>query len=502
VASAHGYLGRRLGAGQVDFARALAHVIPTSAPTRLNVHGSAGRLRLAAGSTARAVAFRVDGGPRLGPVPVVFGAASLRWPSWGYANGWHRVTAVDCTAYRECARTSTSVTFKIANAAPVVSAPTRGSTITGGFTVKASSTGGGLRLIIDGRAHGFDRTAPYTLAYTGSALSQGWHTLYVRQCSRDRRHCLGPASLGVPFRSNSLRPTIVSVSPSVFSPNGDGRRDTTTVTYTLPIEQTVQVSVVNRLGLTIHGRQLGTQRKGLHTWVWKGDGIAGLRAANGRYSLRINTSKVVSGVTVRGSVSRIVRLDTIAPHLSAVTGSGASFFPYRDGYRDTFEPAARLDEGGTLTLRIRDSAGRLVRSLSAAKASGPVSLSWNGHTDSGAPAAAGRYRWNFTVTDQAANRRQSWTWSVSLSWQRLVAKRATLTRDGDAYYATGAPPCAVVDESTSSYDDGVDLLNGCSYEAEGDQVAKASYRFALPDAPVYFRMSVRAYGFSSHWPPN
>ena len=139
---------------------------------------------------------------------------------------------------------------------------------------------------------------------------------------------------------------------------------------------------------------------------------------------------MINGVTVRGLVTHTVRLDTTAPNFSALTGSGAGFYPYPDGFRDTFTPAVTLNEAGVLTLAVRTSGGQTVRVLRMSEPAGRVSLTWNGRDAANHQVAAGTYRWSYSVVDAASNARSTAGYTVSVSSQRLVAKSAVLTRNG------------------------------------------------------------------------
>jgi flagellar hook assembly protein FlgD len=497
VASAHGYSGLGLGTGQVDFSAAFSHLSPNTAPT-VGISGDSGIVSISATSTAPAVEFQIDGGAYSGPVLVSSGVATYSWTSWGVANGPHTVHAIDCTQYGECGTSSSAANMVLTNATPGVTSPAAGAAVSGGFTITASSPGGGLQFRIDNVRRGFDATSPYSLAYTGSALTEGTHTVQVLQCSSDETSCAGPASPAVSFTARSLHPTITALTPNPFSPNRDGLKDTARVTIHLPDSESVAVSVLNASAATVRGPLgLHTLTAGTHYWTWSGITNGGVRAANGTYTVQVSTSRTINGVTVWGLVTHSVRLDTVAPGFSALTGAGAGFYPYPDGYHDTFSPGVALSEAGVLTFTIRTSAGRTVRVLRLSKPKGRVSLTWNGRDSANHLVAAGTYRWSYSVVDAASNTRRTSTYSVTVSSRRLVAKSAVVTKKGSQYRFWGGDPTYCTGASLTDsdfYPNGIWLENVCDPGFDGPAVAAAYYDFTMPAAISYQTLTMQVYG--------
>jgi flagellar hook assembly protein FlgD len=285
----------------------------------------------------------------------------------------------------------------------------------------------------------------------------------------------------------------------VFSPNADKRYDTTKVTYYLPDTEVVRFQVRNSAGTVVRGPiSLGTQSAGTHSYVWNGYLNGGTRAPSATYHPELITSRVNSAATLRGSAVTSVRVDLGAPTMSSITGSGSAFYPYVDGYRDTFSPAFTLNERASVTLTVRTGGGSLVRTVSAAKAAGRTSQSWNGRNNAGSLVAAGTYYWTLTAQDPAGNRRTSARYWVSVNSKRLVTKTATLTRNGSQYAFAGGsdPACSDADLSLSDfYPSGVWLTNVCD-SSYSDEIAGAGYRFTLPAAHSYTSLRLDSYGNS------
>jgi flagellar hook assembly protein FlgD len=499
VKSSHGYTNQGLGTGQVDFLAAYHTLRPDSAPELtqpVETATVAGVVPLSANSTAAKVRFLINGTPVGAPVATVAGAASTTWTSWGAANGPLTVAAVDCSLGDLCNTASTPVSVTLANAAPAITSPTPSQTLSGSATFTASAPGGGVAFMIDGVRRGFDAATPYTLTYPVSALSDAGHTVQARSCSVADTACAGPVSPLVSFTAQSLHPRITSVAPSVFSPNGDRRYDTSTMTYVLPDTQYVRFQVRNAAGVVVRGpSNIGTLSAGTRRLTWNGLLNTGLRAANGSYTLELVTSRGV----MRGFAAARVWVDCTAPTMSSMVGTGTTFYPYPDSYRDNFSPRFTLSERATITMTVRNSAGAMVRNFAVTRAAaGATSITWNGKNTAGSRVAAGTYYWTLTAQDAAGNRRASARYSVLVNARRLVTRTATLSKRGAQYYSAGSsdPSCAGASRSSSDFaPNGVWLINACD-PYYGTQIAGATYRFTLPAATSYTSLRVTTYGNS------
>ena len=474
---------------------------PTTTPSAVTISGTGGTLTLSADSTAPYVQFSLADKPVAAPAAVSGGTATIQVDSWGYPNDTLTASAVDCAdpTAASCATSpgTVSAPITLANDAPVVQTPNDGATVTGGFTITATSLGGGLQFQVDGHRVGFDPTAPYAYSYSGSALSTGPHTITVVQCSTDEVRCLGPTS-SVVITSDSLHPSIVSLTPVVFSPNGDRVKDTTSLVFALPDVEAARVSVLTSAGHIVRGPlSLGTLASGQHSWTWNGRTSTGGYAATGTYRVVLDTSRTIQNVVVRGEVARSVTVDRTAPQLSGITGRGATFYPARDGYADAFVPAARMTERATVTLHILSSTSRPVRTISAVRNAGPITMSWNGTDSHGRRVAAGRYRWYLTATDAVANRANTAFSTVVVSPKKLVAKIFTVTQNGAAAIGAGASDtsCASASRADSEYTNGIWLVNACSASST-IEIASAIYHFAVPGAVRYDRVNTQIDGYS------
>jgi subtilisin family serine protease/flagellar hook assembly protein FlgD len=497
VASAHGFTNLGLGAGQVDFASALQHIVrPTTTPTSVTVTGTVGEVRFTAHSTAARVVFSVDGEPHLPAVAVSGGTAGVDFATWGYANGTHTVHAFDCTAFGECNTADASTTFTLANAVPSISLPYVDDTVTGRFTVAADAAGGSLRLSLDNQVLGYADSSPYTFTLSATDLPAGAHVIAVQGCSRDHKHCFGPKSPDRAITVVALYPTINAISPGRFSPNGDGVLDTARLAFTLPDAEVVQATVLSR-GTPIRTVNLHSLAAGPHAWSWNGRDDHGDVVPDGTYTLALDTASV-SGPE-RGWVSRTVVVDTRRPGLAHPSGAGGRVYPYRDGYRDNFTTTTSLGEAGRLTLAVTTARGAAVRTISATHGVGRAQISWNGRDAHNRMIRPGTYHWRLSLTDAAGNTTRSATYRVIVRPERLVTQTRYLTRTARSYRsAGGTADCATARRRDSVYPNGVHLVNRCA--ALSYDLAYAEYLFRLPSAVRYSAMTFQVRGASTHRP--
>jgi flagellar hook assembly protein FlgD len=101
----------------------------------------------------------------------------------------------------------------------------------------------------------------------------------------------------------------LGVAPRPFSPNGDGRREMTTVTFELARAATTRVLVLYADQRIATLRSAADLQSGLHSFVWDGWTRWGTRAAQRRYTVRVEATTSL-GTRV---LSRRVRLDTTPP---------------------------------------------------------------------------------------------------------------------------------------------------------------------------------------------
>ena len=430
----------------------------------------------------------VDGVP-VGPaVAVMDCVATLPWPSAGSPDGQHLLTVAACSSAGLCSSDS-AVTVSVLNVAPVVTRPLENQLVSGPTTLTATGPSGGKLFRRNGVVVGFDGAAPYTQTFDFSTVPDGTHTLTVQSCGATASTCRGLVSRIRTVRALSLRPVLTRFAPTSFSPNGDKRLDTTTISFTLPDAETVRYTIVNPAGAVVRGPVgLGTRAAGSHSFVWNGLTNAGSRAPDGLYTVVLSTSRVSNGTTLYGTAKGNVRVDTVAPTLTGLVAYSGTLFPYPDGYRDTMAPKVTIGDAGVLTLTVRNSLGSVVKVVTASRARGTHSMSWNGRNASGALVPAGTYRYTFTIQDPAQNRRSSSSLTVGVSAKRLIARSvSTLVTPAATTTSLVVGGCSAV-SANSTWSGGYDYLSDylCHdpFDSTAD-IAGSEHQLVLPAAVKY-----------------
>ena len=130
---------------------------------------------------------------------------------------------------------------------------------------------------------GTDVAAPFSLAVAISDLSPGPHTLTAVGCDAAGSWCATDhPSAPVSITVARLSPTIASLTPTPFSPDGDGVKDATTLTYALDVASDVTISVIRPDDSIFYSVHLGTLSAGSHTWTWHGHDSARNLVRRGR----------------------------------------------------------------------------------------------------------------------------------------------------------------------------------------------------------------------------
>jgi hypothetical protein len=168
--------------------------------------------------------------------------------------------------------------------------------------------------------------------------------------------------------------------------------------------------------------------------------------------------------------------------------SPTTFYPVVDGYRDTISIKGTTLEPATVTIRIFNSKGSLVRSLALGSRSGAFSTTWNGKNSSGTLLAAGTYKVQHRLQDTKGNVLYKST-PVTLSWRKVKWVAASSTRYGTAYATTLRGGTGTISR-TSSFTSGLRVAGGSS--SSGYAVAR--YSFTLRSALAYKGLKIQVLG--------
>ncbi len=176
----------------------------------------------------------------------------------------------------------------------------------------------------------------------------------------------------------------------------------------------------------------------------------------------------------------------VVPDSVDATGVGleyGTFYPVKDGYRDTVAIKGSRAEPIAVSIRVYDPKGKRVRSASVANGTGKYSYRWNGRNSAGTILAAGTYKVVQKLTDSHGTSR-SVTSYVKLSKKKLVTYTRNVTKLGSALSAKGKGGTGSVKVSTGG---GYALLKA------GSGYALAGWEFKIPSATVYSSVAFKVY---------
>lgn len=512
VGSASGFSGLGLGTGQVNFRAAFDRLPPPGipafavpdhegasvsgeAPVALNLHPSATWVR-----------FYVDGSKDHREIRTsTSGAASSTVRTWGWPNGTHTWSAQQCNDFG-CGVGRARRTITYANPAPTLTAPAPGVLVSQPTALTAQGSGW-MGFYIDGKLVAVDTEAPYSWALNPSTLTEGSHRWHARGCywENDGSYCNGPNSEARSFTVRTLHPVIRSVVPTVISPNGDGRADATVVSYSLPEPMQMSLRVVNAAGSTVFGpAPLGTKAAGDHTVRWAGFGPGAAKLPDATYRVILGAVKSTPEGTARAYVDARVRIDTILPVLSNVTGENNAIYPFRDHYKDSAQYRVTSSESALLTFEVYNSAGSRVANV--AQYGGFAQgfwLDWYGHIGN-TPLPPGTYYFQFVAQDGARNITRSPRYVTTIHRERLVAKSGVVTVTPQASRIGSAiGECSGVGTpATSSWPGSHAYLSmyrapNCNVAAADTDLAATFHQATLPMVYDYGSVRVYAYGQSA-----
>jgi flagellar hook assembly protein FlgD len=417
------------------------------------------------------------------------GAATPHLQTWGRLGD--QVLRVVACRQTLCSSSGTDVPIHVAYSAPTLTAPTGGEAFTSDWTASASSTAPAVRFVDEaGHTLATDTSEPFSATIPLGRLTSGAHTVYAVACDATGKVCdPAPATGGADITVSRLDPRLTNITPLPFSPNGDGRRDSTKATYVLDVASTTTVTVTAASGATVRSVSLGSLTAGTHSWTWNGRNDAGQVVAGGRYVVHVNTSTTAPALT--GTSSRGVTVDLVHPSVTSVATTYPTVFPIVDGYRDSTHLSARISEPATVVIRVLKSSGATAWSWRAWRSrAGAVSAVWDGGSSDGHALPAGTYRVQVQATDLAGNRTTAAAKSVSIS-QRKAVKR-TWTHTSTAASVSGGGYQATDSASTVSFYDpfGSGALR---FHASATGRVRTVNRLALRSAVAYVSVRVDAF---------
>ena len=168
----------------------------------------------------------------------------------------------------------------------------------------------------------------------------------------------------------------------------------------------------------------------------------------------------------------VITLDVV--QASSAGPEVATFYPPKDGYRDSVRIVGDRQESIWVGLKFYSAGGVQVGHGALTRGTGPYSFAWSGRTSTGELLPAGEYKVVQRLKDGYGNEKVI-TSFVTLSTKRLVDHTVYVTKTGAALTSKGAAGTGSVTTS-SGY---------AKVSAGSDGWAGAGWEFTLPSAVVY-----------------
>lgn len=210
-----------------------------------------------------------------------------------------------------------------------------------------------------------------------------------------------PTAASPQFQIDTTMPRAALSAPYLlFSPDGDGRKDTLTIRQSTSLEKLWTAEIMNGANQLV--KKASWQGTMLEV-IWDGTDDSGLRVPDGRYTYRITSTDEAENtntIELKG-----IRIDTRPTTVSVSPGTGG-FSPNSDGVMDNIIlniSAGQQEEieSWKLTLVQRDGT---VKKTFAGEADSPLParISWNGRGDDG-KITEGMYQGRLSVDYEKGN---------------------------------------------------------------------------------------------------
>lgn len=209
-----------------------------------------------------------------------------------------------------------------------------------------------------------------------------------------------------PFELDTVYPkATVEIPDKLFSPDGDGHKDTILVSQSSDPEELWEGRIENAAGETVRTLYWNEE---LEDFEWDGADDEGNLVPDGFYRYMVETSDRAGNrteVTIDG-----IEIDT-RPTPIFVTAEYSGFSPNDNGFRDTIELSTftNLTEGvKEWSLEIEHEDGRVVQRFAGGELSDSESFIWDGRAEDG-KIYEGWYRAHYRVVYHKGNRPEAGT---------------------------------------------------------------------------------------------
>jgi len=226
----------------------------------------------------------------------------------------------------------------------------------------------------------------------------------------------------------------VEAGSGAFSPNGDGRGDSITVTSRASESVSWTVRFADAGGTVLRsvsgsGEDIAASWNGL---------VDGDPVPDGTYGFTISARDLWGNP--EAVASGTVRVDTVPPDLAADGAPAPALFtPNGDGVTDTTRLGIATSEPGSAVVTVRDEGGATVDAYSVAVPGSTAGVTWDGRAAGGAYVPDGRYSIEVVPQDAAGNRGAPQAADAQV-FAALGSVRSSVSvfypQDGDGYAKT------------------------------------------------------------------
>jgi N-acetylmuramoyl-L-alanine amidase len=175
------------------------------------------------------------------------------------------------------------------------------------------------------------------------------------------------SAAGVVTGSSTRSMLTALAKPALFTPNGDGKADSTLVRYRVREPAIVAATLVDAFGIPVTTLFVESKMTGSYAFRWDATGIA-----DGRYGI-VLTARNAIGIETTATLAVIVDRTTAGFQVSPQV-----FSPNRDGRFDTTRFSFTLDKPARATLTIRRGKRAVGQVFSSQLQPGLQSVDWNG----------------------------------------------------------------------------------------------------------------------------
>ena len=276
----------------------------------------------------------------------------------------------------------------------------------------------------------------------------------------------------------TLPSAILKPDYRIFSPNGDGNRETADFRQATTKEELWTGEIINDEGEPV--RHLNWHNIANDIFVWDGRGDGGKLVADGLYSYTLYSIDKAGNVGKSNTVA--IEKDSQATPISLSTDS-TFFSPNGDGVRDTIRivPELRVTTGIVrYSLLLRDTNGNVI-AQSKGEGGVPTDFEWNGYSENGRSENAdvvpdGAYTAELEIEYRNGNksRARSSPFFADTVYPNISVKADYLTFSPDA---DGERDTLTIYQSSTSED----LWEWIIFDAQESRVAEGFWKGKTPD---------------------